>query len=119
MDAAQLIDGEVEGLYIYDAQELADGVAFLGYRHPQKVRLYLGQQSAGGFSYAVAGPDGYLCSSGYVRDVAWDPAGRLAVLSCSRGSQLISLDGTLELDLTPFLGPLAGEDFLKVFWGQR
>ena len=118
----RLIDGEVEGLYVYNAQELPAGIAFLARPsgNPQETRLYLGRQAEDGFRYAPVGPDHALCSPGYVRDVAWDPAGCLAVLSCDRGAQLISLDETDVsgwVDLTPFLGPLAGEDHLQVFWG--
>jgi hypothetical protein len=114
----QLMSGADEGLFIHKAQELPAGIAFLAFRDPQETQLYLGQETESGFSYAPAGPARYLCSSGYLRDIAWDPAGRLAVLSCDRGLQLVSLDGTVDVDLTPFLGPLSDQGPLKVVWGQ-
>ena len=117
-ESERLIAGETEGLYIYKARELPDGIAFLAFQvDSQETQLYLGRQTDDGFSYAPAGPDRYLCDSGHTRDIAWEPTGRLAVLSCSRGAQLVSLDGSIDVDLTSILGPLAGENDLKVFWG--
>jgi len=118
----RLIDGEAEDMFVYNAQELPDGIAFLARlsSDPQETRLYLGRQAEDGFRYAPAGPDHALCSPGGARGIAWDPAGRLAALSCERGAELISLDGTDVAgwaDLTPFLGPLAGEGHLQVTWG--
>jgi hypothetical protein len=117
-DAEQLISGADEGLFIHKAQELPAGIVFLAFRDPQETQLYLGQQTASGFSYAPAGPARHLCSSGYLRDIAWDPAGRLAVLSCDRRLQLVSLDGAVDVDLTPFLEPLSDQGPLKVVWDQ-
>lgn len=120
-DTEQLIEGRVQGLYVYDAQELSEGIAFLANRdNDQETRLYLGHQSENGFIYTPVGPDHSLCAPapGYVQDIVWDPAGGLAILSCSQGGvQLISLDGKVDIDLTPFLGPLAGEDHIRAFWG--
>jgi hypothetical protein len=112
-----LIEGRVQGLYVHDAQELSEGVVFLANRNnDQETRLYLGHQSEDGFIYTPVGPNRALCAPGYVRDIVWDPTERLAVLSCSQGVQLVSLDGTVDIDLTPFLGPLAGEDHIGAFW---
>jgi hypothetical protein len=113
----QLLAGETEGLFIYNAQELPEGIAFLAYHDPQETQLFFGNQTENGFVYAPAGPNRYLCAPGYVRDITWDPTGRLATLSCSQGVQIVSLDGTVDVDLTPFLGPLIGEDHLRIFWG--
>lgn len=114
-----LVSGEAEGLFIYHAQELPAGVAFLASDPAvlRETRLYLGHRTEDGFVYAPAGPDHSLCSSGYVRDITWDPAGQFALLSCSQGVQLISLDGGVDVDLAPFLGPLAGEDSVETLWG--
>ena len=114
-----LLSGEVEGLFIHHAQELPSGVAFLASDPTglQETRLYLGHRTEDGFVYAPAGPEHSLCSSGYVRDIIWDPAGELALLSCRQGVQLISLDGSVDTDITPFLGPLAGEESVDMLWG--
>jgi hypothetical protein len=115
----QLIDGHVEGLAVFKAQELPAGITFLTFQDcdAQKPRLYLGHQSDAGFSRTPAGPGGDLCSSDQARDVVWDPTGRWGVLSCSHEFRLISLDGTDNADLTPFLGPLAGHN-AQVLWGK-
>jgi hypothetical protein len=122
-EAERLIEGAMEGLAVFKAQELPVGIVFLAFRDcdTQEPRLYLGRQRDGEFSYAPAGPSGNLCGSGYARDIVWDPTKRWAVVSCSHGSRLISLDPsldrTIDFDLTPVLGPLADEDFVEVFWG--
>jgi hypothetical protein len=119
----RLLDGEEVELAILKAQELPAGIAFLGREisfteNTQSYRLYLGQQLADGFEYAQAGPDRPLCSPGYVQDFSWHSEGQVAVLVCDRGLQLIALDGSIDLDLTPYLGPLSGDNNLKVFWEQ-
>jgi hypothetical protein len=114
-----LISGEVEGLFVHNAHELRAGIAFLASEAagPPDTRLYLGAREAGGFTYAPAGPDRGLCSSGYVRDIAWDAVGELAVVCCDQGAELISLDGTVDVDLEPFLGPLGDEHRIRAYWG--
>jgi hypothetical protein len=115
-----LLEGEAEGLYIFHAQELPAGITFLAHTpdYPPETRLYLGHQTEDGFSYAPAGPDRSLCVPGYVQNLKWEPEGNLAILTCSQGIFLISLDGTVELDLSPYLSPLASQDVLKAYWGQ-
>jgi hypothetical protein len=115
-----LIEGDVEGLAVFKAQELPAGIAFLTFRDcdAKKPQLHVSRQSDGEFTHAPAGPGDNLCNSGYARDIVWDPTKRWAVVSCSQGSRLISLDWTTGVDLTPFLGPLADKDYLKVFWGK-
>jgi hypothetical protein len=115
-----LLSGEAEGLFIHNAHELRAGIAFLAAdaAGPPDTRLYVGARGEGGFTYAAAGPDRGLCSPGYVREIAWDPAGELAVISCDQGAQLIYLDGAVDVDLEPFLGPLGGTGYrLRAFWG--
>jgi hypothetical protein len=119
----RLLDGEEVELAILKAQELPGGIAFLGQEisiaeNTQSYRLYLGQQLADGFEYAQAGPDRALCSPGYVQDFSWHPEGQVAVLACDRGLQLIALDGSIDIDLIPYLGPLSNDNNLKVYWGK-
>jgi hypothetical protein len=116
----RLVDGHAQGLAVLKAQELPAGIAFLTFQDcdAQKSQLYLGHQSDGEFRYTLAGPGGNLCNSGHVGDIVWDPTGRWAVLSCNHGPRLISLDWTDGADLAPFLGPLAGDDTLQIFWGK-
>ncbi len=117
-ETERLVAGETQGLYIYRAQELPDGIAFLALQvESEELQLYLGRQTDDGFSYAPAGPDRYLCDYSHARDIAWDPMGRLAVISCVRGAQLVSLDGTVDVNLVRVLDPLLDENYLKVFWG--
>ncbi|MGB3716813.1 MAG: hypothetical protein WA996_20535 [Candidatus Promineifilaceae bacterium] len=122
-DVNRLLDGEIVKLGILKAQELPAGIAFLTRESSledasESYRLYLGHQLEGEFQYALAGPDHTLCNSGYVWDITWDPEGYLAAVSCDRGVQLISIDGTIDVDLTPLLEPSVGENLLKVYWGQ-
>jgi hypothetical protein len=115
-----LISGEAEGLFVHNAHELQAGIAFLASdaASPQDTRLYVGARIDGGFTFAAAGPDRGLCGSGYVRDIAWDLAGELAVISCDKGARLISLDGAVDVDLEPFLGPLGNNGYrIRAFWG--
>jgi hypothetical protein len=115
-----LLSGEAEGLFIHNAHELRAGIAFLASdaASPQDTRLYVGARREDGFTFSEAGPDRGLCSPGYVREIAWDPAGELAVISCDEGAELISLDGAVDVDLEPFLGPLGKNGYrLQAFWG--
>jgi hypothetical protein len=119
----RLLDGDKAELAVLKAQEIPAGIAFLlreisFAEHTHSFHLYLGQTQAEGFEYAPAGPDRALCSDGYVRDFIWHVEGQVAVLVCDRGLQLIALDGSIDLDLTPYLGPLSGENNLKIYWGS-
>ncbi|MCP4536047.1 MAG: hypothetical protein GY832_02775 [Chloroflexi bacterium] len=118
-----LVDGDEAGGYIYHAQELPDGIVFLmlpsALEDESTTRLYLGRQTETGFSYAPAGPEQGLCASPYHIEVEWDQTKRLAALSCNQETRLVSLDGAIDVNLVPFLGPLAAldYDYLDVFWG--
>jgi hypothetical protein len=120
----QLIDGEAAGMAISKAQEYPNGIIFLAWETDLengtgRYRLHLGQIGPDGFVYSPAGPDRDLCPLNYVADMAWDPAGVLAVISCDRDIRLISLDGRNDVDLTPFMEPLLGNNSVKVFWGRE
>ncbi len=119
-----LLDGDEIGGYISRAQELPDGIIFLMSPDAPGVesttRLYLGRQTEDGFSYAPVGPERDLCPSpSYIVEIEWNQTKSLAALSCNQGLQLISLDGSIDVDLAPFLGPLADLDYryLDVLWG--
>ena len=117
------MDGDEAELAVLKAQEIPAGIAFLVREisfaeHTHSFHLYLGQTQADGFEYALAGPDRALCSGGYVRDFIWHTEGQVAVLVCDRGLQLIALDGSIDLELTPYLGPLSDDNKLKVYWGS-
>jgi WD40 repeat protein len=119
----RLIDGETAGLIISLAQELPEGIVFVGTgtdpdNGTPRSRLYLGDQAAGGFTFAAIGPDRDLCSGGFVTGVEWDPSGLQAVVSCNSGAELISLDGSVDVDLSRFLEPIPGDNLLKVIWNS-
>lgn len=115
MEAETLIVGELEGLFISNAHEINTGVAFLASIDFQGARLYLGHQTEQGFRYEPAGPEPPLCKNPI--EITWDPTGKFAALSCHEEVYIITLDGTMEINLAPYLGSLAGEPYLKVLWG--
>ena len=99
-----LLDGDTEALAFYRAEELPEGLAFLALDGlANEARLYLGRETASGFAYEAAGPADPLCSQGTVWDIAWDPTGQWAAVSCEGEVRLISLEGTAGENLTPFL----------------
>ncbi len=112
-----LIDGEEEGRFIFLAQELPEGIAFVSYDEDFEPRLYFGKPSGTGFQYEPVGPDDPLCTSVSVDSVIWDQAGHYALVSCHLDRRLLSLDGSLDIDLEPYLGPLANENYLELYWG--
>ncbi len=112
-----LIDGKEEGIFIFLAQELPEGIAFVSYDEDFEPRLYIGKQSGNGLVYEPAGPDDPLCTSVAVNSVVWDKAGRYALVSCHRDRRLLSLDGSLDIDLDLYLGLLVNEDNLDLYWG--
>lgn len=119
-----LLDGDTEALAFYRAQELPEGLAFLALDGlANEARLYLGRETASGFAYEAAGPADALCKGGLVWDIAWDPTGQWAAVSCEEEVKLISLEGASEENLNPFLQPLTWltERFSErplVFWGS-
>jgi sugar lactone lactonase YvrE len=115
-----LLDGDREALAFYRAQELPEGLAFLALDGlANETRLYLGRETATGFAYEAAGPADPLCSQGPVWDIAWDPTGQWAVVSCQGEVRLISLEGTDGENLTPFLEPLLMREQSAMFWGPK
>jgi len=115
-----LIEGQVANLYVSDAQELPDGIVFLGGGR----RLYLGSLSEQNFRYAPVGPDA-LCKAHEPGHVEWDTTGRWGVLVCQYGGttpqpveiRAISLDGD-NIDLTPYLDTLPQTPTI-IRWGSE
>jgi hypothetical protein len=115
-----LLDGDNEAMAFYRAQELPEGLAFLALGElADEERLYLGHETATGFAYEAAGPEDALCNGGLVWDIAWDPTGQWAAVSCEEEVKLISLEGGSEENLMPFLQPLTWlTERSVVFWGS-
>jgi WD40 repeat protein len=115
-----LLDGDVEALDFYRAQEVPEGLVFLGLDvMGDGARLYLGSESDSGFTYEAIGPADPLCNGGPVWDIVWDPTGQWAAVTCQEEVKLISLDGGSQEDLTPFLQPLDWPTERSVlFWGS-
>lgn len=115
-----LLDGDVEALAFYRAQEVPEGLVFLGFDvMGDGTRLYLGSESDSGFTYEAIGPADPLCHGGPVWDIVWDPTGQWAAVTCQEEVKLISLDGGSQEDLTPFLQPLDWPTERSVlFWGS-
>jgi hypothetical protein len=112
-----LIDGEEEERFIFLAQELPEGIAFVSYDENNELRLYYGKSSDTGFQYEPIGPDDPLCNSVAVDSVIWDQTGRYALISCNLDRRLLSLDGSLDIDLDLYLGSKANEKTLELYWG--
>ncbi len=121
-----LIDGEAESLYVDDAQELPDGIVFLGTRQmvqPGEEQLYLGKLTERGFQYAPTGPTS-LCNTRETGHIEWDPSGHWGVFVCQYGPSeaspeevhVISLDGE-NIDLTPDLNTLPNTP-TTILWGS-
>lgn len=123
----RILEGEMAQLAVTDAQELPAGITFLARDmsvrdgtsgHTPDYRLYLGHQLPDGFQYAPVGPDRALCGPSFIWDIAWEPKGQLAAVACYQGEvYLISLDGTVDLDLSPYLDPLGSKNPSELFWG--
>ena len=83
-----LLDGDVEALDFYRAQEVPEGLVFLGLDvMGDGARLYLGSESDSGFTYEAIGPADPLCNGGPVWDVVWDPTGQWAAVHLPGGGQ--------------------------------
>lgn len=115
-----LLDGHVEDLAFYRAQELPEGLAFLALEAmDHEARLYLGRETAAGFTYKAAGPANALCDGELTWDIVWDPTGQWAAVSCNETVKLLSLADGSEEDLKPFLRPLTWlTERPVVFWGS-
>jgi hypothetical protein len=123
LEHKQLIDGESEGLYVGDAQELPSGVVFLGMGG--STRLYLGHWNGEEFGYSPTGPE-QLCDSGAPGHVEWDSTGQWGVLVCEYGPKaldeqdevhIVTLNGE-NINITPYLRSLANVTNLRVLWGK-
>jgi hypothetical protein len=117
LEKERLIDGETEGLYISHAYELPAGIAFVAYGDPSQSQLYLGSHTETGFAYVPAGPEGTLCGDIGPVALSWDRNGRYALVACNHQWRVIALNGSLDFDLGSYLGSLASEDRLDLFWG--
>jgi hypothetical protein len=112
-----LIDGEKEEMFIFLAQELPEGIAFVSYDEEFEPRLYFRKPSDTGIQSGLVGPDDPLCTSVAVESVVWDHTGRYALVSCYHDRRLLSLDGSLDIDLDLYLGRMANEEHLELYWG--
>ena len=126
LESGQLIDGHSERIWVTDAQELPSGIVFLGSGDDGETRLYLGQRNENGFEYSPTGPE-RLCDALSPGHVEWDSTGRWGVFECEFGSippdleqnevHVITLDGE-NIDITPYLSPLANAERFKALWGK-
>jgi hypothetical protein len=112
-----IIDGEKEERFIFLAQELPEGIAFVSYDEENELRLYFGKPSGTGIQYETVGPDDPLCNSVAVESVVWDQTGHYALISCNHDRRLLSLDGSLDIDLDLYLGSKAKDKTLELYWG--
>lgn len=116
-ESERLVDGPAQGLHVWSAWDLPAGIAFVASSdYAGEDRLYLGRQDADEFVYTPAGSNHPLCNS-YYSNAAWDPSGYLALVACGDQVRLISLDGIVDVDLTPFLGLAMNGEAPRVFWG--
>ncbi|UCF60623.1 MAG: WD40 repeat domain-containing protein [Anaerolineaceae bacterium] len=111
-----LIDGDEEERFIFQAYELPEGIAFVSYDEEFEPRLYFGKPSDTGIQYGLVGSDA-LCTSVAVESVVWDQTGNYALVSCHHDRRLLSLDGSLDIDLDLYLGGMAKEEYIELFWG--
>jgi hypothetical protein len=117
-----LVDGELEGLYVYNAAELPTGTAFLANCAgcaPDQVQLYIGHRASDRFVYTTANIRQY-CQSDTPRHIYWDRAGQSGALDCGPGELrafLFQVDNVTELDLSDYLSPLGRAEVLKLAWG--
>jgi hypothetical protein len=116
LEVEVLIDGEAEGLYISEAYELPTGIVFLDVTDSDKPELYLAPIGSE-FDYGPVGPEGLLYDTRGWVTMRWDPSGQFALVAAHRYFRVISLDGSLDIDLGPYIGPLRDEDQLKLYWG--
>jgi hypothetical protein len=121
-EALVLIDGEAEGLYIYEATELPSGTAFLANCagcNPDQVQLYIGHRSGNRFVFTAANIRQY-CQNGAPRMIKWDASGQTGALDCGPGELRVvqfQIDNVAELDLSDYLRPLGGAEVLEMAWG--
>ena len=116
------VDGELDGLVIFDAVELPAGVAFLANCHvctPDQARLYFGHQAGSRFAYTTSNIRQY-CQNGAPRHILWDASGQNGALDCGPGELRLlqfEVDNLGEFDLSSYLSPLGGAEVLKLAWG--
>jgi hypothetical protein len=118
LEAERLVDGEAAGLSVYIADEIPSGIAFVanyGLYDDWGSRLYIGRQTADGFSFAPVGKHALCEGAVHIGDIAWNSTGQTAVVLCGR-PQLISLDGA-ERNLGPALGMIGARAVRRVVWG--
>jgi hypothetical protein len=117
-----LIDGEAEGLYIYEATELPSGTAFLANCagcNPDQVQLYIGHRAGDRFVYTAANIRQY-CQNEAPRYIKWDLSGQTGAMDCGPGELRVvqfQIDNVAEMDLSNYLRPLGDAEVLKLVWG--
>ena len=117
-----LVDGERDGLVIFDAVELPAGIAFMANCtgcSPDQTRLYFGHQVGSRFAYTASNIRQY-CQNGAPRHIQWDDAGQSGVLDCGPGELRLlqfEVDNLSEFDLSSYLSPLGGAEVLNIAWG--
>lgn len=110
-----LVSGMETRLYVADAAASPDGIAFFANDEERGLHLYLGQRSGGDFEFAPVELGDLDCP--YLGDVAWSPNGAHAALPCRGNVKVVAVDGSLNLDLAPFLPPLTGDWYWRLRWG--
>ena len=118
-----LIDGQELGLYISYPEEIEAGIAFLASSPTEGEplpgdQLYIGQLHGGGFDFNPSGVELSVCGSSFLTSLTWDKDRNLAAVACPDGAEIISLDGSFYLNLSPFLGPLPENTSLQLIWGS-
>jgi hypothetical protein len=117
-----LIDGEAEGLYIYEVTELPSGTAFLANCagcNPNQAQLYIGHRAGDRFVYTAANIRQY-CQNDAPRYIMWDLSGQTGAMDCGPGELRVvqfRIDNVVEMDLSSYLRPLGGAEVLKLVWG--
>jgi hypothetical protein len=124
LEGIQLIDGQENELYVYDAVDLPSGTAFLANCEncsPDRTRLYMGHRLGEDFAWTEVNIH-QNCSSGAPRHIQWDREGLLGAMDCGPGEMRIiqfRIDDIAELDISSYLNPLANSEILKLAWGAE
>ncbi len=113
-----LVVGQEDGLFVRFPAHLPSGIAFIAWESTDNsvARLYLGIDQEDGFVYAPVGGGSPLCSGDLVTGIDWDDAGEMALVACYKSAEIRSLDGSLVIDITPYLAALYEHETLELFW---
>jgi len=113
-----LVFGQEDGLFVRFPAHLPGGIAFVARDSTDNslARLYLGGDQEAGFVYEPAGGGQPLCSGDFVTGIDWDEPGEMALIACYKSAEIRSLDGSVAIDLTPYLFPLFDNTTLELHW---